>query len=166
MERLEQTGKRHMVNGVEVKSRKKTGNKWFELSDSIAYWQDLCEPKIVWKAVGRRLAFAIAGEEFLLTAPACFISGKQYNQSILAYLCSDYGSYFIYKYSDTTGAGDIMVNVQSLVKVMIPLDVMEDVELQKAIKSEDYQLIEECVFNSFNLNDEERRYIKHFVSNF
>ena len=39
MERLEQTGKRYVINGEEVKARKKTSNKWFETQDSISYWE-------------------------------------------------------------------------------------------------------------------------------
>ena len=38
IERLEQTGEIHIINGEIVKSRKKTNNKWFETQDSIAYW--------------------------------------------------------------------------------------------------------------------------------
>lgn len=38
MERLEQTGEKHIVNGKEVKARKKTSNAWFETQDSISYW--------------------------------------------------------------------------------------------------------------------------------
>ena len=30
--------------------------------------------------------------------------------------------YFIFKNSDTTGAGDIMLNIQSLIKFPIPID--------------------------------------------
>ena len=40
MERLEQTGKEHIVNGERVKARKKTNNKWFETQDSISYWDE------------------------------------------------------------------------------------------------------------------------------
>jgi hypothetical protein len=39
IERLEQTGIERMVNGVKVKARKKTNNKWFEVQDSISYWE-------------------------------------------------------------------------------------------------------------------------------
>ena len=38
IERLEQTGKTHIVNGDKVKARKKTNNKWFETQDSISYY--------------------------------------------------------------------------------------------------------------------------------
>ena len=58
-ERLEQTGKKYIINGEEIKARKKTSNKWFETQDSISYWDLFFQPKICWKAVGRNLAFSM-----------------------------------------------------------------------------------------------------------
>lgn len=78
------------------------------------------QPHICWKAVGRNLAFALVESGTFLTAPASFISAGIYNNLILAYLRSNVGKYFIYKNSDTTGAGDIMLNIQSLTKFPIP----------------------------------------------
>lgn len=52
IERLEQTGKTHIVNGEKVKARKKTNNKWFETQDSISYWGDFNRPKVIWKIIG------------------------------------------------------------------------------------------------------------------
>lgn len=78
------------------------------------------QPKICWKAVGRNLAFSIVESGTFLTAPASFISAGVHNEYILAFLCSNVGTYFIYKNSDTTGAGDIMLNIQSLIKFPIP----------------------------------------------
>ena len=46
IERLEQTGKTHIVNGEKVKSRKKTHNKWFETQDSISYWRILISQRL------------------------------------------------------------------------------------------------------------------------
>ncbi|MCQ2976158.1 MAG: Eco57I restriction-modification methylase domain-containing protein, partial [Bacteroidales bacterium] len=48
IERLEQTGATHIINGISIKARKKTTNKWFEVQDSIAYWEDFCKPKVVY----------------------------------------------------------------------------------------------------------------------
>jgi adenine-specific DNA-methyltransferase len=56
-----------------------------------------------------------------LTAPASFISASDDNEYILAFLCSKTGRYYIYKNSDTTGAGDIMLNIQSLIRFPIPI---------------------------------------------
>ena len=120
MERLEQTGEIHTVNGKTVKARKLTNNKWFETQDSISYWDLFFQPKICWKAVGRNLSFAIVKEGTFLTAPASFISAKRSNKYILAFLCSSVGKYYIYRNSDTTGAGDIMLNIQSLIRFPIP----------------------------------------------
>ncbi|MDR1422519.1 MAG: hypothetical protein LBI64_06625, partial [Coriobacteriales bacterium] len=36
--KLEQTGASHEIDGIKFKSRKKTGNKWFETQDQIGYW--------------------------------------------------------------------------------------------------------------------------------
>lgn len=83
------------------------------------------QPKICWKAVGRNLAFALVEGGVFLTAPASFISGGEYNETILYYLCSNVGTYFIYKNSDTTGAGDIMLNIQSLIRFPIPVGKLE-----------------------------------------
>ena len=122
MERLEQTGKEHIVNGVKIKARKKTNNKWFETQDSISYWDLFFEPHICWKAVGRNLTFAIAESGVFLTAPASFISAGENNEYLLCLLSSDIGKYFIFQNSDTTGAGDIMLNIQSLIKFPVPLE--------------------------------------------
>ena len=121
IERLEQTGKTHKVGNIEIKSRKKTNNKWFETQDSISYWDDFFKPKICWKAVGRNLTFAIVEAGTFLTAPASFIQAGGVNEYIMAFLCSNVGRYFIYQNSDTTGAGDIMLNIQSLTRFPIPI---------------------------------------------
>ena len=51
IERLEQTGKTHIVNGERIKARKKTNNKWFETQDSISYWEDFDKPKVVYMEI-------------------------------------------------------------------------------------------------------------------
>ena len=48
MERLEQTGVEHIINGEKVKARKKTSNKWFETQDQIGYYKEFAKPKIVY----------------------------------------------------------------------------------------------------------------------
>lgn len=57
IERLEQTGKTHIVNGEKVKARKKTNNKWFETQDSISYWEDFNKPKIIYSEIVREPQF-------------------------------------------------------------------------------------------------------------
>ena len=161
-EKLEQSGKKYQINGVLVKSRKKTNNQWFETQDSIAYWDLFFQPKICWKAVGRRLAFALVEEGIYLTAPASFISGDSNNEILLAYLCSAVANYYINQYSDSTGAGDLMLNIQSLVKLPIPQQQSQ--KLIDAIKRENDDLIDQSIFEIYGFSKDEIDFICNYVS--
>lgn len=151
-ERLEQSGGKG--------SRKKTNNKWFETQDSISYWEDFLKPKICWKAVGKNLAFALVEAGIFLTAPASFISAGKFNDIILAFLCSSVGKYYIYKNSDTTGAGDIMLNIQSLVKFPIPEPTNKMNELKALINEKNESAIDQAIYNLYAFNKEEIHYIE------
>ena len=149
-EKLEQTGATYTRDGQEFKARKKTNNQWFETQDSISYWDLFFQSKICWKAVGRKLAFALVDSGIFLTAPASFISAGKYNNYILDFLCSSVGTYYIYKNSDTTGAGDIMLNIQSLVKFPIPF--MEKVD--------DREITNDEIYRIYQFSDDEISYIE------
>lgn len=49
IEKLEQTGAKRIINGEEVKARKKTNNRWFETQDAIAYYALFAKPKIMYQ---------------------------------------------------------------------------------------------------------------------
>ena len=155
-ERLEQTGKTYTLNGQKVKARKRTNNKWFETQDSISYWDDFSRPYIAWKAVGRNLAFGLVEPNTFLSAPASFISAGHYNQYLLQYLCSPVCRYFVYKNSDTTGAGDIMLNIQSLTKFPVP----KDSPVLELADSQDLPAITQAIYASYDLNEEEIAFIE------
>ncbi len=124
------------------------------------------QPKICWKAVGRNLAFAIVESGTYLTAPASFISAGFYNEYILVMLCSAVGKYFIYKNSDTTGAGDIMLNIQSLVKFPIPkIDNKQIEKITELLKNasnidEEQKLLDKAIFDLYGFNDDEIQHIE------
>lgn len=102
------------------------------------------QPHICWKAVGRNLTFAIVPSGTFLTAPASFISAGDKNDYILAYLCSKIGKYYIYQNSDTTGAGDIMLNIQSLIQFPIPPSIdSRIIELCKELQQNTSNIIQE-----------------------
>ncbi|EMN6998204.1 class I SAM-dependent DNA methyltransferase [Campylobacter coli] len=111
--RIEQSG--------EKGCRKKTSNKWFETQDNIAYYQEFEKEILVWKAVGRNLAFALTEKNTLVSAPSSFISA---DTNLLKYFCgillSNVLKWLILQISDTTGAGDLMLNNQSLERLSIP----------------------------------------------
>ena len=159
IKRLEQTGKVYTIDGGKIQARKKTNNKWFETQDSISYWDLFFKPKICWKAVGRNLAFAAVESGTFLTAPASFISANNKEEIILAYLCSTLGKYYIYQNSDTTGAGDIMLNIQSLIRFPIPQE--DNKYLIQAIKKKDDNKIDDEIFRSYHFNELEINHIKN-----
>lgn len=72
IERLEQTGKTHVVDGEKVKARKKTNNKWFETQDSISYWEDFSRPKIVYPETTQGAYFAF-DDKGLYIDKTCFM---------------------------------------------------------------------------------------------
>lgn len=111
------------------------------------------QPYICWKAVGRQLAFALVDGGIYITAPASFISAGLYNNTILTYLRSNVAKYFIYKNSDTTGAGDIMLNIQSLVKFPIPMSVIDT----KRMQDDNTELM---IYSSYRFTNEEIKYIE------
>ena len=159
-QKLEQTGKFVKIAGENIKigntpekARKKTSNKWFETQDIISYWDLFFQPHICWKAVGRKLAFSLVEGGVYLTAPASFISAGVYNETILHYLCSPVGTYFVFKNSDTTGAGDIMLNIQSLIQFPIPKVLLDTGGL-------DIQQINHMIYKMYDFSSSEIEYIE------
>ena len=75
IERLEQTGKTHIVNGEKIKARKKTNNKWFETQDSISYWEDFSKQQIVWIELSDDPKFALA-ENIISLNTVFFMTGE------------------------------------------------------------------------------------------
>ena len=119
---------------------------------NCAYLDLFYKPKICWKAIGRKLAFSLVDGGIFLTAPASFISAGESNEIILSYLCSKVGTYYIYKNSDTTGAGDIMLNIQSLIKFPVPLNTNVNINA-----SDDE--IDKDIFTSYGFTKDEILYI-------
>ena len=87
IERLEQTGKVHNVNGEKIKARKKTNNKWFETQDSISYWEDFSKPKIIYPNMTKYMPF-VYDEANFLTNQKCFIITGQNMAYLNAFLNS------------------------------------------------------------------------------
>ena len=128
-----------------IEKRTDQGDTPYNLRN-CAYLDLFFQPKICWKAVGRNLTFAIVEPGIFLTAPASFISAGDKNYYILAMLCSNLGKYFIYQNSDTTGAGDIMLNIQSLIKFPIPQLVDYQILITKLICSNGAKLTNDIIY--------------------
>lgn len=168
MERLEQTGKEYIIGGEKVKARKKTNNKWFETQDSISYWDEFSQPKIIWKRVGSIIRFSYDEKGVLGLDSTCFATGTH-----IPYLCcvlnSSMGHYLLHN-APRTGTGDLLISVQAVEPVRIPLVCEnEDIFIElvnKAINDSSDNIddeIDSIIFDLYGLNPEEREYI---INNF
>jgi len=168
IERLEQTGKTHIINGDKVKARKKTNNKWFETQDSISYWEDFSRPKIIWKRIGSILRFSFDNKGCLGLDSTCFAAGEH-----IEYLCCVLNSlmgHYLLKDSPKTGTGDLLVSVQAIEPARIPYYAQYDRQLspllglQIANPSNDTEKeINDIVFTMYGLSPNEREYVTQYV---
>lgn len=134
---------------------------------NCAYLKEFEKEKVFCKAIGFNLAFTIAEKDLIISAPSSFFISNM-NKYFVGILNSKLIKYFIYKYSDRTGAGDIMLNVQSLEKIPIPepnkstLKEIEDL-VEKIIENkkegkdteEDERDIDKIVYTLYDLTIEE-----------
>ena len=168
IERLEQTGKVHNVNGERIKSRKKTNNKWFETQDSICYWEDFDKPKIIWKRIGSILRFSYDNKGCLGLDSTCFATGQH-----IEYLCCVLNSlmgHYLLKDSPKTGTGDLLVSVQAIEPACIPYNSQYDERLSSLLKAqitnssnEIEQEINDIIYTIYNLSPIEQEYVTQFV---
>ena len=92
IEKLEQTGKKYVINGETVKARKKTNNKWFETQDIISYLDEFSKPiiiennfhiyhskpKIIWIELSDESKFALCDDLVPLNT-VFFLTGNHLN---------------------------------------------------------------------------------------
>ncbi|MDE0468696.1 MAG: Eco57I restriction-modification methylase domain-containing protein, partial [Candidatus Poribacteria bacterium] len=115
-DRLEQIGK-ILPDGT--KSRKKTGNKWFETQDQIAYYPEFEKEKIVWKRIGSILRFAYIQQPMLCLDSTCIATGEKV-RFLTAVLNSRVSHYQLFGLAPKTGTGDLIVSVQALEPLLVP----------------------------------------------
>ncbi len=84
-DRLEQTGK-ILADGT--KSRKKTGNKWFELQDQIAYYPEFAKEKVIYPEITKFLPFVYDPNEFYINNKSFIITGGNYLKYLTGYFNS------------------------------------------------------------------------------
>ena len=166
IERLEQTGKSHIVNGEKIKARKKTNNKWFETQDSISYWEDFSKPKIIYPNMTKYMPF-VYDEERVFTNQKCFIiTGND-----MAYLTAFFNS-SIFKFCFRDSFPELQGGTRELSKIFfdkIPIKEVSQEQndtFRKVVTSiqSDYTketaiIIDNMLFDLYNLTNEERNVI-------
>ena len=155
-ERLEQTGKKYIINGEEVKARKKTSNKWFETQDSISYWDDFFKPKIVWARLMRiskseidsfpRFSKADAG--YFVVDSLCFFTGKGID-NLCTFLNSSLATYYYLKNIAILDNGGMQMRQQYIEEIPCPpIESIED---------------DDSIYNLFGFTKEEIDFIINFI---
>ncbi len=166
IERLEQTGKVHNVNGEKIKARKKTNNKWFETQDSISYWEDFSKPKIVYPNMTKYMPFVYDESRFLTNQKCFIITG-----GCMAYLTAFFNS-SIFKFCFRDSFPELQGGTRELSKIFfdkIPVKKISPEQnecFRKAVTSiqldytkEAAASIDTMLFDLYNLTNEERKVI-------
>lgn len=141
LKKLEQTGNEISINGEKIyfsasqceKSRKKTTNKWFEVQDSISFYDDFSQKKIIYPNQTTHLSFYLDTEGYYINQKAYMIVGRH-----LGYLTAFFNSaLFRYCFTDNfpiiQGAGREMN--ESIFKRIPVKDVTdeEDAEYERRV---------------------------------
>ena len=84
-DRLAQVGKT-LADGT--KTRKKTGNKWFELQDQIAYYPEFEKEKVIYPEITKFLPFVYDPNEFYINNKSFIITGGNYLKYLTGYFNS------------------------------------------------------------------------------
>ena len=166
IERLEQTGKSHIVNGEKIKARKKNNNKWFETQDSISYWEDFSKPKIIYPNMTKYMPFVYDESKFLTNQKCFIITG-----GCMAYLTAFFNS-SIFKFCFRDSFPELQGGTRELSKIFfdkIPIKKItpeQNEAFRKAVTSIqlDYTKksavsIDIMLFDLYNLTNEERKVI-------
>ena len=171
IERLEQTGATHIIDGVPVKSRKKTNNKWFETQDSISYWNEFFKQKIIWGNLALSAQFAWAEEGYFINAPSSMIvPGNKY---LLAVLNSKLADWYIRQLGVTRNGGYFEYKPMFIEQLPVPM-IDEDAQapyirlvdkiLEEKKALNDTQFLESeinrLVYALYHLSEEEILYIE------
>ena len=163
IERLEQTGKIHVVNGEKIKARKKTNNKWFETQDSISYWDDFSKPKIMYPNMTKYIPFYYDTKGFYQNDKSFMITGLHIS-FLTAFLNSS-----IFKFCFLNNFPELQGGTRELRKIFfdkIPIiqvsDEMDErfaklvIGMQNNLSNETAKDIDGIIFDLYGLTKEER----------
>ena len=159
IERLEQTGKVHNVNGEKIKARKKTNNKWFETQDSISYWDEFNKPKIVWGNLNLSATYTLAPAGMMINAPATMIVPA--SESLLCILNSKIADYYIRNLGVTRNGGYFEYKPMFIEQLPVPQNIDEKLFEEFSNKElNNEEEIDRKVYELYGLTDEEIQFLE------
>jgi len=117
--KLNQTGETFTnAEKEKEKTRKKTGNKWFETQDQIGYYKEFSKEKIIWKRIGSQLRFSYSNSEIYCLDSTCIATGEKLKY-VTALLNSKLCNYQMLETAPRTGMGDLIISVQALEPLLL-----------------------------------------------
>ena len=163
IERMEQTGRKYIIDGQQVISRKKTNNKWFETQDSIGYVEDFLKPKIMYPNMTKFLPFYYDTKGFYQNDKTFMITGNH-----IAFLTAFFNS-SLFKYCFIDNFPELQGGTRELRKIFfdkIPVITIDEtteerfqnlvVDIQKDYSKTKAIAIDSMIFDLYNLSKEER----------
>ena len=165
-ERLEQSGKSYLIDGEQIKARKKTNNKWFETQDSISYWKDFEKPKIMYPNMTKYMPFYYDEKSFYQNDKSFMITGKN-----LAFLTAFFNS-SLFKFCFRDAFPELQGGTRELRKVFFDkisvLQVDDETnerfialveDIQAAYTTQKAKAIDALLFELYGLSDAEKEII-------
>ncbi len=129
--KLKQTGETFIdKNGNKQKTRKKTGNKWFETQDQISYYEHFEKEKIVYREISTEMNAIFDDQSYFLNNKLYIITGEfiKFLVSILNSLL--FTNVFLSKANTTGGKGVVFLNKIPIPKIpckdQIPFETLVD----------------------------------------
>ena len=130
-DRLAQTGKT-LADGT--KSRKKTGNKWYELQDQIAYYPEFEKEKVIYPNMTKFLPFYYDPHEFYTNQKCFIITRGNYLKYFTGYFNSKIAERWIRENCPILGGGRRELNKVSFENILIPPITEENQHLAAQIE--------------------------------
>lgn len=129
---LEQSGKKYPELGFNA--RKKTGNKWFETQDQIAYYPEFEKEKIVWQGMSEKPSFCFDKDKIYTNQTAYIATGNNLKY-ILAVLNSNVSYFYLEKIAYSLSEGANMWIKQYVEQIPIPPITDENKSIVSQIES-------------------------------
>ena len=170
---LAQTGATNIINGEKVKSRKKTNNKWFETQDSINYWEDFSQPKIVYGQFQDEAEYSFANDLIYLSSNEYLLIVRNYSpKCLLAFLNCKISEWILGQITGNLGGNAKIGQKSNFIKLPVPFltlqqqilfdDMVDKILVQKASGKStlvEEKKIDEMVYIIYGLSDEEIEFI-------
>lgn len=177
IERLEQTGEEHIINGERVKARKRTNNKWFETQDSISYWDLLSQPKIIWGEISDKTKFCLDREGKYVPEATTFMLSGDNLIVLLAFLNCSVSEYMFSTIGTTTGVGTVRWKKFKIEQLYVPRNIDENIAqaiidqceriinitAQEGSAQEEEHILNSLIYQFYGLSDSEIQYIESQV---